>query len=98
MIKDYWIYQDQPVDPWALYLVMEYERGHKAAYEVVLDVTVYGEFIDNAAHSASALGIIGGSVSDLANGVIAEIVDSGGSVTSSDFEKVREGIIYMLAS
>lgn len=87
-IRDYWIYQQRDVrNPWALYVVKEYDRRKPDA--TCIDYTLYHEDIENPTHSISKIGLHFNLISDYVNDVISCITDNTEqSVHHDDFRQL----------
>ena len=104
MIKDFWIYQRKVQDnikiqfPWALYVVMEYEKGKRKASEVEFDVTLYCEELENETKSVSTVGIRGDNIAIIVGEVEAFMLDNGIGFTSDDHIHLQEAFLDMFTN
>lgn len=95
MIKEYWVYQRrQCIDPWCLYIVKEYDARHPEA--TTLDVTVYGEFIQNKLHSTSEIDLHYTRIQDYVAHIGRMVRDAGGIFEDEENEQLDREILRIL--
>ena len=94
MIRDYWIYQNRGdvINPWALYIVKEYEKSTMLFSELSFDVTLYHENVPNDMNAHSVLGITGHNA-DMVTSEIEKIVSQYCDFNESDRRQVKNALL-----
>jgi len=92
MIRDYWVYQNrQCFEPWALYIVKEYDRRKPDATSI--DYTVYGEFIQNKTHSVSHVNLKYDGLHGYIEHISQTIRDAGGIFEDEEWAQLERSLL-----
>ena len=97
-IKDYWIYQKRDVsEPWALYVVKEYDKRGDYKASIAIDYTFYHENVSKPTRSFSVVGLHYDTIKGYADAIINEIIQYC-EVDYADYKQIYDAIEEIILS